>query len=193
MKELEKYNKLNELAELGGIVIFGGNEDKEIPTGEISHAFGLEENVYNRSIEGLSVINAVEAYKACVAPIKPETLLIHIGKDDLELICKRPEEFDNKYRELIACAENDNRHCRVVVVSLINDKNDEMLDKANTRLKYIAESERCSFADISHKRAWNPKSTKAVAEFVYSVGFVRPLRIKRPIYDLVKMMFCCEA
>ena len=36
--EIKKYAKLNELAEQGGIVIFGCNEDKDIPTGEIRQA-----------------------------------------------------------------------------------------------------------------------------------------------------------
>lgn len=193
MNDFEKYNKLNELAELDGIVIFGGSGDKEIPAGELRQAFGLEDKIYNRSIDGLSVNNAVEAYKACVAPIVPETVLIHIGKDDLDMIEQSPEEFDEKLRELVACVKNGNRSCRVVIVSLTNHENSVLIDKANSRLKFIADSERCEFGDITQKRVWNPKNSKTAASFVYSVGFVKPIRNKYPVYDLVKMMFCCEA
>ena len=51
MKETEilKYQKLNELAQTGGIVILGGCEDLNIPLCEIRQAFEMEENLYNRS------------------------------------------------------------------------------------------------------------------------------------------------
>ena len=47
MKETEilKYQKLNELAQTGGIVILGGSEDLNIPLCEIRQAFEMEENL----------------------------------------------------------------------------------------------------------------------------------------------------
>ena len=63
-KEIKKYQSLNELAEQGGIIIFGGTEDKEIPLCELKQAFELKSNLYNRSITNLSVDSAVEVYDA---------------------------------------------------------------------------------------------------------------------------------
>jgi len=39
---------------------------------------------------------------------------------------------------------------------------------------------------------WNPKQTKEVVSFLYSIGFVRPLKQKRPLQDVAKILFCYE-
>ena len=49
--EMKNYTKLNDLAERGGIVIFGCGEDKNIPTCELRQAFSVEAKVYNRSFD----------------------------------------------------------------------------------------------------------------------------------------------
>ena len=40
--EVRKYQKLNELAETNGIVVFGGREDMNIFLGELRQAFAIE-------------------------------------------------------------------------------------------------------------------------------------------------------
>ena len=93
--EVRKYQKLNELAEQDGIVVFGGSEDLKIPLGELRQAFSVESKMYNRSIAGLSVKDALSVYDECVAPIAPETVLIHIGEADRKFFEEHPSEFDN--------------------------------------------------------------------------------------------------
>ena len=191
--EIKNYEKLNELAEQGGIVIFGGGADKDIPTGEIRQAFAVEAKIYNRSFENLSVTEAVNVYEKVIAPLKPETVLIHIGETDLANFEENVTEFNNKYIELIKVIKSQNKKCRIAVVSLKNYENNPQIAEMNKHLKYIADSEKCEYGDISTKKVWNPKASMDAASFVYSIGFVRPLKNKRPLYDLVKMMFCYEA
>ena len=57
--EIKKYQRLNELAEQNGIVIFGGNTDKELPLCELRQSYNIEQKMYNRSISGLSVKDAI--------------------------------------------------------------------------------------------------------------------------------------
>ena len=190
MKEMKKYLTLNEFAEKGGTVIFGGKEDKSIPLCELRQAFDLESKLYNRSFEGLSVTNAKELYSSCVSSLEPETILLHIGENDLDLFAESPDKFLSLYRELIGKIKADNKKCRIAIVSLKNYDGDCLIAKMNNQLKYLADSEKCEFSDISEKKVWNPKSTKDAVSFVYSIGFVRPLNIKKPIYDLVKILFC---
>lgn len=187
--EIKNYEKLNELAEQGGIVIFGCGADKDIPTGEIRQAFAVEEKIYNRSFENLSVTEAVGIYEKVIAPLAPETVLIHIGEADLVMFAEDPTEFDNKYLELIKVIKAQNKKCRVAVVSLKNYDNDPQIAELNKHLKYIADSEKCEYGDISAKKVWNPKASMDVASFICSIGFVHPLKNKRPLYDLVKMLF----
>ena len=191
--EIKNYTKLNELAEQGGIVIFGCGVDKDIPTCEIRQAFAVESKIYNRSFESISVKDALSVYKETVAALSPETVLLHIGETDIEFFAENSAEFDNKYRELITFIKTQNPKCRICIVSLKNYDNNLLTEEMNKHLKYIADSERCEYADIAGKKVWNPKVTMDAASFVYSLGFIHPLKNKRPLYDLVKIMFCYDA
>ena len=191
--EIKSYEKLNELAEQGGIVIFGCGVDKDIPTCEIRQAFAVESKIYNRSFESVSVNGALSIYKETVAALSPETVLLHIGETDIEFFAENSAEFDNKYRELIGYIKSQNKKCRIAIVSLRNHDSDPQIEVINKHLKYIADSEQCEYGDISAKMVWNPKASMEVASFVYSIGFVHPLKNKRPLYDLVKMLFCYNA
>ncbi|MBQ2982030.1 MAG: hypothetical protein IJD58_07945 [Lachnospiraceae bacterium] len=188
--EINNYTKLNQLAEQGGIVIFGCGEDKNIPTCELRQAFALEPKVYNRSFESISVRDALSVYKEIVETLSPETVLLHIGETDMDYFAEYSVEFDNKYRELIGYIKSQNKKCRIVIVSLRNHNSNPQIEKINKHLKYIADSEQCEYSDIASKKVWNPKATMDAASFVYSIGFVHPLKNKRPLYDLVKILFC---
>ena len=192
-QDIKNYNALNKLAEQNGIVIFGGKEDISIPLCELKQAFSIKENCYNRSFENLSVTEAVSIYEKVIAPLAPETVLIHIGKADLTNFAGNLTEFDNKYLELIKSIKAQNNKSRIAVVSLKNYESDPQIDEMNKHLKYVADSEKCEYGDISARKVWNPKASMDAASFVYSIGFVHPLKNKRPLYDLVKMLFCYEA
>lgn len=188
--ETKKYLALNKLAEQNGIVILGGTEDKDIPLCELKQAFDLETNLYNRSVTDLSVNDAADYYDACIAPLAPSTILLHIGEADLAAFAADSAAFDQKYRELITHIKTVSKPCEVAIISLKNPDNDAGIGELNRHLRYIAESEQCEFGDIATKRVWNPKETKDVVSFVHMMGFVRPLKQKRQIYDLVKIFFC---
>ena len=191
--EIKNYTKLNELAEKGGIVIFGCGVDKDIPTCEIRQAFAVESKIYNRSFESVSVNGALSIYKETVAALSPETVLLHIGETDIEFFAENSAEFDNKYRELIGYIKSQNKKCRIAIISLRNYDSDPQIEEINKHLKYIADSEQCEYGDIATKKVWNPKATIDAVSFVYSIGFVHPLKNKRSLYDLVKMLFCYNA
>lgn len=191
MRELEfkKYHILNDLAEKNGIVVLGSGADKQIPIGELRQAFEINEKIYNRSFENLSLKEAELVYDQCVSELEPETILVHIGESDLEFFKENPAKFDALYCGFLKKMKADNKKCHIVVVSLKNYENNSVMTELNRHLQFIAESERCEYADISGKRLWNPKSTKEAVAFVYSLGFVRPLKNKRPTYDLIKVLF----
>ena len=191
--EIKNYVKLNDLAEQGGIVIFGSGCDKNIPTGEIRQAFKVESKIYNRSFESISVKDALSVYKETVSALSPETVLLHIGETDIDSFTESSVEFDNKYRELIGYIKSQNKKCRIAIVSLKNYDFDPQVEIINKHLKYIADSEQCEYSDISSKMVWNPAATMKAISFVHSIGFVHPLKNKRPLYDLVKMLFCYNA
>ena len=192
MLRKQMYHSLNELANPNGMIIFGGNSDISIPLCELKQAFALNNDIYNRSFSDLSVTNALEYYDTYIADLKPESILIHIGESDMDFFLSASSEFDKKYVELVRHIRNKVRECRIIIVSLKNYDKDVDIAEMNKHLRYIADSEQCEFADISQKRVWNPTQTKDISSFIYATGFVRPLNIKRPIYDLAKILFCFE-
>lgn len=187
---IQKYIGLNKIADPNGIVILGGSEDVDIPIGELRQAFSVTPKIYNRSFNHLSVKDAKEIYDKCVLPLSPETLLIHVGEEDLEFFAQDSAKFDEAYRALISHIRKNQPKCRISLVSLRNYDNNPQITELNTHLKYIADSERCEYGDIATKRVWKPQSTIDAVSFVYSTGFMRPLKNNRSLYDLVKMFFC---
>lgn len=187
---MNEYKILNELAQTEGTVIFGGTEDLNIPLCEIKQAFSISENLYNRSVKDLSVTDSVEIYSKYISEICPKTLFVHIGKSDMEMFSSFSDEFTKKYRELISYIKNDNKNCKIAVVSLENYDDNAIANKMNKQLKYIAESENCEFCDISEKRVSDYRQTKEIVSFVYDIGFVRRLKCARPLGDLAQMLFC---
>ena len=187
-QEIKKYKALNELAEQNGIIIFGAGEDVSIPLCELRQAFGIKENCYNRSFENLTISEACDIYAYCIAELLPETILLHI--EDVDGFKSSADKFTDDYRKLIKRIKKDNEKCRIGIVSEKNHNNNSDIAKFNKQLKYVADSEKCEFCDISEKRVWNPQQTKEIVSFLCNVGFVHPLKNKRPLNDLVKMLFC---
>lgn len=190
--EIAKYKSLNQLAASDGVVIFGGSEDVNIPLGELKQAFALNYNIYNRSIAGLSAYNAIRIYDECVAELCPDTIILHIGEADVQSFDGNEAAFEKSYRALIKAIKAKNKRTRIVVVPIKNYENDATVTKLNKSLAYVADSEKCEFEDISVKRVWSAKENREVTSFLYEIGFDRPLNIKRPIYNLVRILFCYE-
>ena len=186
MVQTKNYTMLNSLAEKGGTVIFEGKEDSSIPLCELKQSFELSSDFYNRSFEELSVTNAKELYKSYITDLTPDTVFLHIGENDLTMFQEDSSKFINLYRELIEEIRSSNKKCRIAIVSLKNYESDAVITKLNEQLKYLADSERCEFADISEKKIWNPKGTRDAVSFAYSLG----LKTQKPLYDLVKILFC---
>ncbi|MBQ8395215.1 MAG: hypothetical protein IJX49_06540 [Clostridia bacterium] len=178
--QIKKYQKLNEVALKNGVVIFGEGLDTEIPASELGQSFGLEFPVYNRSFLNLGLDDAIALYDACVKPLMPDTILLHIGANDSALFTENKAEFEKKYIALIEHIKATDKKCRIVVVSVD-------YTEISQQLKYIADSTQCEFGDISSVKVWNPQTTKNVVFFAEAMGVRR--YCKKPVYDLLKIFF----
>lgn len=187
-REIKNYKALNGISQQNCTVIFGGTNDLKLPLCELCQGFDLKENCCNRSFENLTADEAVKLYNTCIAELFPESVFLHI--EDIKGFKTSAEKFAKDYTNLIWQIKKDNKNCRIAVVSAKNYNNDRDIEEFNKQLKYIADSEKCEFCDISKKRVFNPTQTKEVASFVYNLGFVHPLKCKRPLADLAKILFC---
>lgn len=190
---LKKYVTLNKISTLGGVVLMGGDKDLRIPLCELKESFKIADTLYNRSFENLSVLDAEKLYEACVAPLEPETIILHIGETDIDLFAKDETMFANKYAHLIATIKAHDKKCHIAIVSLLNPNNHAAITEMNKQLKYISDSERCEFVDLSFNKNWNPKASMETSSFLHSMGFVRPLKAKHPVYNLVRAIYFAEA
>lgn len=185
---VEGYRELNRLAEGGGIVVFGGKEDAELPLGELGRTFGIEEPMYNRSIPGLKVEDACRAYDDCVAELEPDTVILHTGEADSCETDAELERFDANLRRLLKHIKKTSKRCRIAVVALSNDEKDAKRTEINEHMRRIAAAEGCEFGDISSKRTVSAGTSEAAA-FVYRLGFVHSLHRAHPLGDLVDILY----
>ena len=188
-KQIKLYQSLNALANAGGCVIFGGAEDRTIPLGELKETFELQGSYYNRSFDDLRISNAIDLFDRCVAPLAPGDVYLHIGQNDL---ADDAAVFAQKYTELVQHIRSTDKKCGIVIVGLKNSDKDPTIEQFNKHLELIVQNERCDFCDIARQQVWNPKQTKEVVSFLYSIGFVRPLKQKRPVQDMAKIIFCYD-
>lgn len=156
------YQKLNSIAEKNSVIVLGGTEDSMIPVAEISQSFEFAFKLYNRSVPGLSIKEAVKAFEMNISKIQPEGLIIHLGQEDEDFFKKSPDEFDNAYMNLIAAAKKVNPKIRLILVSLFNDENNLVINEINRHIKAIADSEECAFLDTDNAKIWNLEATKEI-------------------------------
>ena len=180
--QIKKYQRLNELALKNGVVLFGEGIDTEIPASELAQSFELDYPVYNRSFFELNLKNSIALYDSCIKNLIPDTVLLHIGTNDLDLFNENKVGFEQKYISLIEHIKAMNKKCRIVVVSIDNKI-------VNQELKYIADSTKCEFGNLSSIKVWSPQAIKSITSFVQSMGINRYCKDK-PIYDILKILFC---
>lgn len=169
------------------VVLLGGSLDKEIPVAEIAQSFNFNFKMYNRSKYGLSLKDARKIYLESVEPMNPEAVIIHLGKEDVEMFKNNSADFDVKYLELLSSIRHQNKDRRIALVSLEEESKVEV--EMNRHIKAIAESEKCEFVNMDRAKLWDTEKTKEVTAFMYELGFDSQLKVKKPLGDISKVLY----
>lgn len=169
------------------VVLLGGSLDKEIPVAEVAQSFNFNFKMYNRSKYGLSLKDAKKTYLESVEPMNPEAVIIHLGKEDIEMFKNNSADFDVKYLELISSIKHQNKDRRIALVSLEEESKVEA--EMNRHIKAIAESEKCEFVNMDRAKLWDTEKTKEVTAFMYELGFDSQLKVKKPLGDISKVLY----
>ena len=167
------------------VVLMGGDYDRSIPLKQLEDDFGLDFELMNKSLPGLSVKNAVEYYLKEVAGFRSDGIIIRLGAEDMELFKTSPSEFDSLYLKLLSTIKMVNSKCRIALVSMNNINKEASLDSMNNHIKAIASSEQAVYVDLAYATLWNPKATKASVDFARNMG----LSVKKPIFDVAKILY----
>ncbi len=81
-EKLNTIKQINELALKGEIVIFGSTYMANFPFYELVNKAQLENAIYNRSLNGLTIEDAQKIVKEFVLDIKPSKIFIYLGEED---------------------------------------------------------------------------------------------------------------
>ena len=169
------------------VVLLGGSLDKEIPVAEVAQSFNFNFKMYNRSKYGLSLKDAKKTYLESVEPMNPEAVIIHLGKEDVEMFKNNSADFDVKYLELLSSIKHQNKDRRIALVSLEEESKVDV--EMNRHIKAIAESEKCEFVNMDRAKLWDTEKTKEVTAFMYELGFDSQLKVKKPLGDISKVLY----
>lgn len=169
------------------VVLLGGSLDKEIPVAEVAQSFNFNFKMYNRSKYGLSLKDARKTYLESVEPMNPKAVIIHLGKEDVEMFKNNSADFDVKYLELLSSIRHQNKDRRIALVSLEEESKVEV--EMNRHIKAIAESEKCEFVNMDRAKLWDTEKTKEVTAFMYELGFDSQLKVKKPLGDISKVLY----
>ena len=172
-------------SEKNGVIVFGGTLDKSIPVAELSKAFNFNFSIFNKSVPELSVKDAKAYFDSYIQPMHPEAMLLHIGERDLNLFKNNSTEFDSLYIKLIEEIRNTNSKCRIALVSLYNDINNQTVAEINRHIKAIADSEKCDFIDVENAKLWKPEASRAAIRFAQNMG----LAVKKPLRDIAEILY----
>ncbi len=155
LKETEKIKEENKYINKNEIVLFGGKSFSTIDINEVCNDLNINAKIYNRSINGLSLREAIDVLKPCVYDLQPKKLFINLGEKDLENKNFNTEKFISEYRCLLNSV-NLNLKTKIYVVSLIENSN--MAVQINKKLKALAKEAGAEYADINDiKLSENPR------------------------------------
>lgn len=82
LEKSKMYKVFNDIALKDEIVIFGSSYAARFPFYELSQKYDLNNAVYNRSIEGLTLTEATEVLNDCVLAVKPSKIFLALGECD---------------------------------------------------------------------------------------------------------------
>lgn len=182
----ELINRKNTSVEKkNAVILLGGTMDKEIPVASLAKEFNFNFDIYNKSVENLSVENCSEYFENAVAPMIPEGIMIHLGQEDASLFAKDSAAFDNYYLSLIDRIKSVNKNCRIALISVNNPEGSKSISLMNAHISAIAQTEKAAYINLENAKLWNPEATKAASDFAYTMG----LKIRKPLRDVVEILY----
>lgn len=139
------FERLNHLAQKGGTVLFGSTFASRIPFSELMRDYTDDTAGYNRSIEGLTVIEAQQCLSECVFQLEPVKIFINLGDADSPEDC---EAFIRNYEWLLYSIHSGAPAAHIYILS-IYDPSGAKYSVLNDKLKKLAESTGCSYITVS--------------------------------------------
>lgn len=140
-RECRAMERLNGQAKKGGVVFFGSDTFFRTHFKELAEEYGLDECIYNRSISGLTLADAISIAPNVIAGLAPTKLFVNLGELDLRM----PEEnFVEQYRWLLYIL-HQNCDAKLYLVPIQSEE--AAAARLNERLRELADEVGCTFVD----------------------------------------------
>ena len=107
---------LNDITLKGEIVVFGSTYMSKFPLYELINKSRLEYAVYNRSIAGLTVKEALEIVRDCIIAIRPSKVFVALGEED-----EKNKDAIKQYNEIVQKMRAEMPKCQIFLIELLGD------------------------------------------------------------------------
>lgn len=116
LEKSKVYKICNDIALKNEIVIFGSTYTANFPFYELSQKYYLNNAIYNRSIEGMTIEEAEGVLDDCVLNMKPSKIFLSVGECD-----RLDENSVTLYREIVVKIKKALPQAEVYVLSVGNN------------------------------------------------------------------------
>ncbi len=134
-EKAKKYKNLNETAIKHEVAVFGSDYLYSFPFYDYMQGKVTDYVVYNRSMEGLTVSEAIEVFPDCVKNLLPDTVLVSFGENE-----PADDKFFSDYDKLIKKIFSVCPSSRICVLATVGK--DEEFDE---KVKRIAKANRVNY------------------------------------------------
>lgn len=153
LEKVNMFKVFNDITLKDEIVIFGSSFAADFPFYELSQKYMLSNAIYNRSVRGLTLAEAIDCVNDCVLAIRPHKLFLNLGENDLD----NPDAI-KLYEKLIIKIKEKLPHSQIYIMpihnlspgaELFNRKLTELSIKTNThylKLSYSNQNENSAYS-----------------------------------------------
>lgn len=114
LAKAKAFQGFNDIALKGEIVIYGSTYMSNFPFYELANKSNLENAIYNRSIEGMTIDEALELLQPCVIDIAPSKVFLNLGEED----CAQADGFE-KYSKIVQTIRQTLPHTKIYLIALL--------------------------------------------------------------------------
>ena len=136
---------LNDITLKGEIAVFGSTYMSKFPLYEFINKCQLESAVYNRSIKGLTIEEALQIVEDCIIAIAPKKVFIALGEED-----ENNPNAIKYYNEIIKKIRVEIPACHIFLIGLLGES--EYLKNFNNNILSL-----CDNKKIKHIQFVSPK------------------------------------
>lgn len=116
LNKARAFKGINDLAMKGEIVVYGSTYMAGFPFYELINKSQLENAVYNRSIAGMTISEALELLQPCVLDIRPSKVFLHLGEEDFD----QPDSFET-YSAIVNRISAELPDAKIYLICLQNE------------------------------------------------------------------------